>query len=159
MGKKNAKLYRNLRKAYQEQGDHEALETGKALLEAQQNVSLGDKERLFGYLEGSGKIILPEPEALLSESPKLPGLDGQKMSKSYGNFIGLREDAEVVDKKIRTMQTDPARVKRTDPGEPEKCPVWYLHKVYSNDEVKDWVGKGCRSAGIGCLDCKQPLIK
>ncbi len=158
MGKKNAKLYRNLRRAYQEQGDHEALKTGQALLLSQQNISLGDQERLYGYLEGSGKIILPEPEALLTRQSKLPGLDGQKMSKSYNNTIALREDLDEVEKKIRTMPTDPARVKRTDPGEPEKCPVWALHKVYCNDEVKAWVQKGCRSAGIGCLECKQPLI-
>ena len=159
MGKKNAKLYHNLRKAYQEQGDHEALETARALLESQQNITLGDRERLFGYLEGSGKIILPEPQALLTPASKMPGLDGQKMSKSYGNTIALREDPEEVAKKLRTMPTDPARVRRTDPGDPEKCPVWQLHLVYSNDEIKEWVQEGCRSAGIGCLDCKQPVIE
>jgi len=158
MGKKNAKLYHNLRKAYQEQGDHEALETARALLESQQNITLGDRERLFGYLEGSGKIILPEPQALLTPASKMPGLDGQKMSKSYGNTIPLREEPEEVEKKLRTMPTDPARVRRTDPGDPKNCPVWQLHEVYSNDEVKDWVQEGCRSAGIGCLDCKQPVI-
>ncbi len=158
MGKRQAKLYHDLRRAYQEQGDHQALEKGQALLASQQNVSLGDRERLFGYLEGSGRIILPEPEALLTEAAKLPGLDGQKMSKSYNNTIQLREPLDQVEQKIRTMPTDPARVKRTDPGEPEKCPVWQLHKVYSDDEVKDWVQIGCRTAGIGCLDCKQPVI-
>ena len=158
MGKKNAKLYSRLRKAYQEQGDHEALATGQALLEAQQNISIGDEERLYGYLEGCGKIILPEPEALLTEMPKMPGLDGQKMSKSYNNTIGLREDLDVVEKKIRTMPTDPARVRRTDPGNPEKCPLWQLHKVYSNKEVQDWAWEGCTTAGIGCLDCKQPVV-
>lgn len=159
MGKKAAKLYHNLRKAYQEQGDHEALETARALLNDQQNITLGDRERLFGYLEGSGKIILPEPQALLTPASKMPGLDGQKMSKSYGNTISLREDPQEVEKKLRTMPTDPARVRRTDPGDPEKCPVWQLHLVYSNDEVKEWVQEGCRSAGIGCLDCKQPVIE
>lgn len=158
MGKKNAKLYRNLRRAYQQDGDRDALETGQALLENMQNISLSDKERLLGYLEGSSKIILPEPEAVLTESGKLPGLDGQKMSKSYGNVIYLREPAESVEQKIRKMPTDPARVKRTDPGEPEKCPVWQLHRSYSDDDVKGWVQSGCRSAGIGCLDCKKPLI-
>jgi len=158
MGKKNAKLYADLRKRYQEQGDHEALETARALLDSQQNITLGDRERLFGYLEGSGKIILPEPQALLTPASKMPGLDGAKMSKSYGNTIALREEPAEVEKKLRTMQTDPARVRRTDPGTPEKCPVWQWHNVYSNDEVKAWVQQGCTTAGIGCLDCKQPVI-
>jgi tryptophanyl-tRNA synthetase len=103
-------------------------------------------------------VVLVEPQALLTESPKMPGLDGRKMSKSYDNTIGLREDAESIAKKIRTMPTDPARVKRSDPGDPEKCPVWQLHLVYSDDKRKEWVQQGCRSAGIGCLECKQPVI-
>ena len=158
MGKKNAKLYNELRRKYQEQGDEAALETGRALLENQQNITLGDKERLFGYLEGSGRIILPEPDALLTPASKMPGLDGQKMSKSYANTIALREDPAQVEQKLRTMPTDPARVRRTDPGEPEKCPVWKLHQVYSTEEVRNWVQEGCRSADIGCLDCKGPII-
>ena len=158
MGKKNAKLYNELRRKFQEQGDEAALETGRALLEGQQNITLGDKERLLGYLEGSGRIILPEPDALLTPASKMPGLDGQKMSKSYANTIALREDPAQVEQKLRTMPTDPARVRRTDPGEPEKCPVWKLHQVYSSEEVRSWVQKGCRSADIGCLDCKGPII-
>ena len=158
MGKKNAKLYKELRRKYQEQGDQEALETARALLDTQQNITLGDRERLFGYLEGAGKIILPEPQALLTESPKMPGLDGQKMSKSYGNTISLRENPAGVEQKLRTMPTDPARVRRTDPGDPNKCPVWEFHKVYSDDETKEWVQQGCTTAGIGCIDCKQPII-
>jgi len=158
LGKKNAKLYNNLRKSYQEQGDEQALATGQALIEAQPNLSLGDRERLLGYLEGGGKIILPEPQPLLTPAAKLPGLDGRKMSKSYHNTISLRDKPEVIEQKIRTMPTDPARVRRNDPGEPEKCPVWYMHCVYSNAETKEWVQQGCRSAGIGCLDCKRPLI-
>jgi tryptophanyl-tRNA synthetase len=159
MGKKNAKLYRSLRRSYQEQGDAQALEVGQAMLESQQNISLGDRERLFGYLEGSGKIILPEPQALLTEASKMPGLDGQKMSKSYGNTISLREDPEVAEKKLRTMPTDPARVRRNDPGDPEKCPVWQFHLVYSDEKTRDWVQEGCKSAGIGCIDCKGPVIE
>jgi len=159
MGKKNAKLYKDVRKSYQETGDEQALEKGQALLDAQQNISVGDKERLFGYLEGMGKIILPEPEAKLTKASKMPGLDGQKMSKSYGNTIGLREEPDVLDKKIRTMPTDPARVRLTDPGDPEKCPVWELHKVYSDDKTLVWVNEGCRSAAFGCLACKKPLIE
>jgi tryptophanyl-tRNA synthetase len=159
LGKKNAKLYRELHRRYQEEGDAEALATGRAMLEAQAQLALGDRERLFGYLEGSGKIILPEPQALLTAASKLLGLDGRKMSKSYHNVINLREKPDVIEQQIRTMQTDPARVRRADPGDPEKCPVWYLHQVYSNTETQDWVQQGCRSAGIGCLDCKRPLIQ
>ena len=159
MGKKNAKMYRELRKSYQEQGDEQSLDVARALLESQQNISIGDRERLFGYLEGSGKIILPEPQALLTKASKMPGLDGQKMSKSYGNTIALREDPAEVEKKLRTMPTDPARVRRTDPGDPEKCPVWQLHQVYSDDDTREWVQNGCRSAGIGCVECKGPVIE
>lgn len=158
MGKKNSRLYRDLRRRYQEQGDAEAIDVARALLESQQNLSIGDRERLFGYLEGSGRIILPEPQALLTTSSKLPGLDGKKMSKSYQNTIALRASPIEVEKSIRTMPTDPARVRRTDPGDPEKCPVWQFHQVYSSQDVMDWVQTGCRSAGIGCLDCKQPVI-
>jgi len=158
MGKKNAKLYRELRKRYQEQGDSEALETGRALLDGQGNLAMGDRERLFGYLEGGGRIILPEPQALLTPASKMPGLDGQKMSKSYGNTIALRDDPDEIEKKLRTMPTDPARVRRDDPGNPDKCPVFQLHQVYSDDKRQQWVREGCTSAGIGCLDCKQPII-
>jgi tryptophanyl-tRNA synthetase len=158
LGSKRAKLYEELRTRYQEKGEEDALEQAKALLNETQNLSLGDKERLFGYLEGGGKMILVEPDALLTAASRMPGLDGQKMSKSYGNTIALREDEESITKKIRTMQTDPARVRRTDPGDPEKCPVWQFHLIYSDNEVKPWVQAGCRSAGIGCLECKQPVI-
>jgi tryptophanyl-tRNA synthetase len=158
MGKKNAKLYKNLRKAYQEQGDAEALETARELLKSQQNLALGDSERLFGYLDGSGKVILPEPQALLTPASKMPGLDGQKMSKSYGNTIALREPEDSLAEKIKKMPTDTNRVRRNDPGNPDQCPVWQLHEVYSSDDQKQWVQEGCRSAGIGCLDCKGPLI-
>ena len=158
MGRKNAKLYRDLLKRYQEQGDAEALETGRALLASQHNLSIGDKERLFGYIEGGGKIILPEPQSLLTQSPKVPGLDGQKMSKSYNNTIGLREAPESVEKKLKTMPTDPARVRRTDPGDPKRCPVWEFHLLYSNEDVKNWVQESCQNASIGCLECKQKVI-
>jgi len=159
MGKKNAKIYKELRKKYQEQGDNEALTTAQALVSHQQNIALGDKKRLLAYLEGETQAILPEPEALLTPTAKMPGLDGQKMSKSYNNTIALREPPSSVEKKIRTMPTDPARIRRTDPGDPEKCPVWQFHLVYSKDEnIKNWVQKGCRSAGIGCVECKQPII-
>ncbi|HMN64086.1 MAG: tryptophan--tRNA ligase [Burkholderiaceae bacterium] len=158
LGSKRAKLYQELRTRYQEQGDDTALQQGRELLELAQNLSMGDRERLFGYLEGSRRIILAEPQALLTEASRMPGIDGQKMSKSYGNSIAMREDPESVRKKIRTMPTDPARVRRSDPGEPERCPVWQLHLVYSDDATREWVQTGCRSAGIGCLECKQPVI-
>jgi len=159
MGKKNNKLYMDLRRKYQEKGDQEALAVARALVEGQQNITLADRERLIGYLDGSGVVILPEPKALLTPASKMPGLDGQKMSKSYGNTIALREEPAEVDRKIRTMPTDPARVRRTDPGNPEKCPVWEFHKIYSDQDTRDWVWQGCTTAGIGCLDCKRPVIE
>jgi len=159
LGSKRARLYEDLRTRYQEKGEQDALEQAHALLDEAQNLSHGDRERLFGYLEGGGKVILVEPDAMLTEASRMPGLDGQKMSKSYGNTIALREDAESIRKKIRTMQTDPARVRRDDPGDPEKCPVWQFHLIYSSDEVKQWVQEGCRGARFGCLECKQPVIE
>jgi tryptophanyl-tRNA synthetase len=159
LGGKKARLYEELRTRYQEQGDEEALESARAVLGETQNLSLGDKERLYGYLEGGGKMILTEPQSLLTAASKMPGLDGQKMSKSYGNTLSLREDPDSVTKKIRTMPTDPARGRRTDPGTPEKCPVWQFHQVYSNEALQNWVREGCTSAGIGCIECKQPVIE
>ncbi len=158
MGKKAASLYRNLRKSYLETGDHDALERAQALLKEQQNVSLGDRERLFGYLEGGGKMILAEPQSLLTRAPKMPGLDGRKMSKSYDNIISLREENDEISQKVKTMPTDPARVRLSDPGDPSKCPVWEFHQVYSDEKTCEWVQEGCRSAGIGCLECKKPVI-
>ena len=158
LGSKRARLYEEFRTRFQQNGDDEGLALGKALLEEAQSLSLGDRERLYGYLEGSGKVILVEPGALLTEASRMPGLDGQKMSKSYGNTIFLREEAESLTKKIRTMQTDPARARRTDPGDPEKCPVWQFHVIYSDAPTREWVDRGCKSAGIGCLECKQPVV-
>ena len=120
LGAKRARMYHELRTRFQQEGDEDALEQAKALLDETQNLSLGDRERLYGYLEGSGKMIMVEPEALL---------------------------------------TPAARMRRTDPGEPERCPVWQLHAIYSDESTLDWVQKGCRSAGIGCLECKQPLLE
>jgi tryptophanyl-tRNA synthetase len=158
LGAKRAKLYHDLRTRYQEQGDDDALEQARALLSQAQSMSMGDRERAFGYLEGSRRVILVEPDVKLTATPKLPGLDGQKMSKSYGNVILMREEPKALTEKVRRMTTDPARVRRTDPGEPERCPVWQLHKVYSTEETRAWAAQGCRTAGIGCLDCKQPVI-
>jgi len=158
LGARRARLYRQLRTRFMEKGDADALAAARELVEEAQNLPMGDRERLFGFIEGGGKVILSEPQALLTEASKMPGLDGQKMSKSYDNTIGLREDGETIARKIRTMPTDPARVKRTDPGTPEKCPVWQFHLVYSDEKRKQWVQEGCRGAGIGCLECKQPVI-
>ncbi|MGB5276923.1 MAG: tryptophan--tRNA ligase [Gammaproteobacteria bacterium] len=158
MGKKNARMFKELRKKYQEKGDQDSLNVAQALLDSQQNISIGDRERLYGYLEGQGKIILPEPQSLLTPASKMPGLDGQKMSKSYANTIALRDDPDDITHKLRTMPTDPARVRRNDPGDPGKCPVWQFHLIYSDDHTQDWVQVGCRNAGIGCVECKQPII-
>lgn len=158
LGTKRARLYHDLRTRFQQEGDEDALEQAKALLEETQNLSLGDRERLYGYLEGSGKMILVEPEAMLTDTPRMPGLDGQKMSNAYGNTISLREEPDAISHKIRTMQTDPARMRRTDPGEPARCPVWALHATYSDEDTRSWAERGCRSAAIGCLECKQPVL-
>jgi len=159
LGSKLGSLYEEFRTRYQESGDDEALESARAMIEEQQGLSLGDRERLLGYLEGGGKMILIEPEYKLTPASKMPGLDGQKMSKSYNNTISMREDPDTVAKKIKTMPTDPARIRLTDVGDPDKCPVWQLHEVYSNDETKAWVQQGCRTAGIGCIACKGPVIE
>lgn len=158
MGKKNNHLYYQLRKDYQQHGDAQVIEKAHALIAGQQNISIGDRERLIGYLEGRGKVILPEPQALLTTAPKLSGMDGRKMSNSYSNTISLRENASSIEEKIKTMPTDPQRVRRDDPGDPLKCPVWKFHEIYSNDDTIKWVESGCRAATIGCLDCKGPLI-
>ncbi len=159
LGKKNGKKYRSYHRAYQEQGDKEAILKGKAFLASQQNISVADRERLLGYLEGISKIILPEPDSILTKASKMPGLDGQKMSKSYGNTIPLRSSPDAIDKGIRKMPTDPARMRLSDTGNPEKCPVWQLHLVYSDDSRQEWVQQGCRTANIGCLDCKMHIIE
>lgn len=159
LGSKLAKQYIELRNRFQEQGEEEAIEQAHALLDESKNLTLADRERLFGYLEGSRKIILVEPQAMLTENSRMPGLDGQKMSKSYGNAIAIREDADSITKKIRTMPTDPARVRKTDAGDPEKCPVWAFHQIYSGDTTCAWVQEGCKNAKIGCLECKQPVIE
>ena len=158
LGSKRAKLYAELRTAYQERGEDEALLQAQAMLQESQSLSMADRERLFGYLEGARKIILVEPQALLTSASRMPGLDGQKMSKSYGNTISIREAPGEVIRLVRTMPTDPARVRRTDPGNPVNCPLWQFHQVYSDQATKDWADKGCKSASIGCLDCKQPVI-
>ena len=159
MGKKAAKSFNHMRQRFNEKGDREAHAQAVALLHEQQNINQQQKDQLTGFLEGRGKTILPEPDALLTETSKMPGLDGQKMSKSYNNTIALRDEPERVKQSIRVMPTDPARVRITDPGDPDKCPVWQLHRVYSDSETQQWVVAGCRSAAFGCLECKRPLTE
>jgi len=156
---KQGKQFMQQRTAYLQDGNAEALQAAREILAASQNLGVADRERLAGWLENKGKTILPEPEAKLTAASRMPGLDGQKMSKSYGNTITMREAPEQVSKKVKAMPTDPARVRRTDAGNPEKCPVWQLHQVYSDHDTREWVKQGCTSAGIGCLDCKQPVIE
>ena len=159
LGGKKARLYEELRTRFQQEGDKEALEQGKAMLNEIQHLSAIDRERLFGFLEGTGKMILVEPGYLLTEESKMPGLDGQKMSKSYNNTITMRESEESVAKKVKSMPTDTQRVRRTDPGDPARCPVWQLHQVYTDAATRETLAQGCRTAGIGCIDCKQPVIE
>ena len=159
LGSKRSRLVQELRQNFHEKGDEMALERAKAVLQEAQNLTIDDREILFGYLEGAKRLILVEPQPLLTQSPKLPGLDGFKMSKSYGNTISMRENPDSLVTKLKKMPTDPARVKRDDPGDPEKCPVWSLHKVYSSEQALDWVKEGCVTASIGCLECKKPLIE
>ena len=159
LGPKDSELYRDLRKRYQEQGDGEVHSIAAALVDSQSNLTLGDRERLHGYLDGMSRALLPEPQALLTKAPRIPGTDGQKMSKSLNNVVSMRDSAGEIEHKLRTMPTDPARKRRRDPGDPEKCPVWEWHKIYSDSRRQAWVVDGCRSAGIGCIDCKKPLIE
>ena len=159
LGKDDTRYYEKHRKAYGQDGSAEALAKGEAIVrKAAVVLSTEETEMLLGHLKGSGRTVLPEPQALHTEVTKLPGLDGAKMSKSYGNAIAMREEPAEVERKVRRMPTDPARVRREDPGDPEKCPVWQFHQVYSDAATKEWVWKGCTTAGIGCLECKQPVI-
>lgn len=159
LSKKQAQRYLELRRSYQERGDQEARERGRALVQAQQGLTLSDQERLLGYLDGSGKTLLPCPEPLLSMSPSLSGLDGQRMSRLHGNALYLRDSPEVIEDKIRHMPTDPARVRLSDSGNPERCPVWALHRSFSTEELCQWVNEGCQTAAIGCLECKAALAQ
>ncbi len=161
LGKDDARYVEKQRKAYGQDGSAEALGKGEALVRKAQDggrLDADQTELLLGQLKGSGKSVLTEPGVLLTETSKLPGLDGDKMSKSRGNTVAMRDEPAVVTQKLRGMKTDPARARRTDPGTPEKCPVWEFHKVYTDADTRAWVQQGCTTAGIGCLDCKQPVI-
>jgi tryptophanyl-tRNA synthetase len=158
LGKESAKRLEKSRKAFQEAGDQKALEGALGFISQAPMLDHHERERLTGWFKGTGKTILPEPQVLLTDASKLPGLDGQKMSKSYGNAIAIREDAVSIEQKVRTMPTDPARVKLTDKGDPAKCPVWQFHLVYSDKPTQDWAAHGCKNAEFGCLTCKRPVI-
>jgi tryptophanyl-tRNA synthetase len=158
LGYKKGKLYKELLIKYQQEGDDESLEKARYLLQDVVNLSISEIELLFAFLENKSRVILSEPQELITKDAKMIGLDGQKMSKSYNNTITLRESVDNINKKIKSMQTDPARVRLSDKGDPNKCPVWQLHKIYSSDEVNNWVWKGCTNATIGCVECKKPII-
>ena len=158
LGKKAAKAYSKARAEWLQEGNSEAREAASAAIAGSANISSEDRERLSGFLDGGGRVILPEPEALLTPAAKMPGLDGQKMSKSYNNTIQMRDDPERVSARLMSMPTDPARQRRNDPGDPEKCPVWDLHQVYTASATRAELAEGCKSAGIGCIDCKKPLL-
>ncbi len=159
IGRQESSHFRKYRRKYNEQGDRSAYEKAKTLIQNQGRLDHEQKQLLIGYLEGRGKVLLPEPEALLTEAAKTPGLDGQKMSKSYNNIIAMRDEPKRVEKSVRAMPTDPARVRLTDPGDPDQCPVWPLHQIYSDSDTREWVQSGCRAASFGCVQCKQPLIE
>ncbi|MDI9336161.1 MAG: tryptophan--tRNA ligase [Gammaproteobacteria bacterium] len=146
-----------VRQDYQLLGITHAFTKVSELIETH-HLSLEDQSALLAYMHGTGYPVLIEPQVLLTEASKLPGLDGQKMSKSYGNAIALRSKKEEIKSKINKMPTDPARIRKTDAGEPNRCPVWEFHKVYSTPSTLEWVANGCRQAKIGCLECKSPLI-
>ena len=145
------------RRAAQE-GDREARAAAREMVHA---AALGSRERqiLLGWVDQGGREILIPPEVLKAKISKLPGLDGNKMSKSDNNYIGMVEEKKSFEAKVKKMPTDPARVRRSDPGEPEKCPVWDYHKIFSSADEREHVATGCRSAGIGCLDCKGILCE
>jgi tryptophanyl-tRNA synthetase len=158
LAKTDAKALVTARKTFQETGAEESLARAREIIASAASLSAADREQLDANLRGTGRTILHEPGVLLTEVSKLPGLDGAKMSKSYGNAIAMRETPAEVERKVRRMPTDPQRVRRTDVGDPARCPVWQFHQVYSDASTREWVVSGCTTAGIGCLDCKQPVI-
>ncbi len=158
LGKKKSQIYLNLLQNYQQDGNDDSLEKARYLLMDTLNLSIGEKSRLFAFLENKGKVIFNEVNSIIGSNCKVIGTDGNKMSTNFNNAISLKESYDNISKKIKSMETDPARIRLKDPGNPTKCPVWRLHEIYSNKEVLQWVDNGCRSAKIGCLDCKGPLI-
>ncbi len=155
--KDDARYIKSMAKKRTEQGDDTVLAKLPGFLAKFEGMSADERALLTSLVSGKGKAVLIEPDVLLTTASKLPGLDGRKMSKSYGNAIGIREDAASITKKVREMPTDPARVKLTDKGDPVKCPVWQFHLIYSNEERRAWVTQGCTTASIGCIECKKTV--
>ncbi len=155
--KEDARYINSMAKKRQELGDETVLQKLPGFLTKFHQLTETERALLTSHVSGKGKAVLIEPQVLLTNASKLPGLDGRKMSKSYGNSIAIREDAESIEKKVRSMPTDPARVKRSDAGDPAKCPVWQFHLVYSDEARKQWVTQGCTTAGIGCIECKKTV--
>jgi tryptophanyl-tRNA synthetase len=155
--KEDARYINSMAKKRQELGDETVLLKLPGFLAKFPALTEDERALLTSHVSGKGKTVLIEPQVLLSNASKLPGLDGRKMSKSYGNSIAIREDAASIEKKVRLMPTDPARVKLSDKGDPLKCPVWQFHLVYSDDARKQWVTEGCTTAGIGCIECKKTV--
>jgi tryptophanyl-tRNA synthetase len=155
--KEDARYIKSMAKKRTEQGDESVLAKLPGFLAKFEALSQDDKALLTSFVSGKGKAVLIEPDVLLTQASKLPGLDGRKMSKSYGNAIGIREDAASITKKLREMPTDPARVRISDKGNPANCPVWQFHLVYSDEQRKQWVTQGCTTASIGCIECKKTV--
>ena len=143
--------------AFEREGDKRFLEESLLLIEQLSASLAAEKNLLRAWVRHSGREILRLPKVMLTETPKLPGTDGRKMSKSYNNTIDLDDPPPLVSQKIARMTTDPARIRRTDKGEPKRCPVWSLHRIFSDGETQDWAAAGCRQATIGCVECKQKL--
>jgi len=157
LGEEAAGCLQALAKAYRQGGDAARLEEALALISGA-GLSAASAAALESHLRGRNPRVLTEPESILAEESKVDGTDGRKMSKSYGNTIGLLEEPRSVEKKLLGMPTDPARVRRSDPGDPERCPVWSFHKAYSSEEQLAAVREGCATAGIGCVDCKRLVL-
>ena len=147
------------RAAHSEKGDEAALRSAREELGKYSQLSDAEREILEGFLRSGGRRVLTEPEVLLTADPRLPGLDGRKMSKSYGNAVGFFDGEKEVETKLVRMVTDPARKRRDDAGDPGKCPAFQIHKAFSDAETVAWADAGCRSAGIGCVECKRALAK
>ncbi len=155
--KEDARYINSMKKKHQEAGDETVMAKLPGFLGKFVQLTDDQKALLISHVSGKGKTVLIEPQVLLTQSSKMPGLDGRKMSKSYGNGIAMREAPAEIERKVRTMPTDPARVNRSDKGDPAKCPVWQLHLVYSDEARRQWVVEGCTTAGIGCIECKKAV--
>lgn len=158
LGKKTGKLYKELRKAYRSHGDSDALETARALVQEQSNLTLSDQERLLGYLEGTGVAILTEPERMDDFGDAANDVPHPELESDHPLFlIPMLAKPDQIDKKVRKIPTDPARVHATDPGDPDQCEVWRLHQEYTQEDVCVEVSAQCRAASLGCAECKRRI--